>query len=263
MIDTILTDLSLYGSEFTFEGGNPACLLIHGLGSGPVLMREIGEYLCKHGYTARGILLPGHCMDTGGLSLKPYHSWDQKVEAEYLHLKSQYHEVAVIGFSLGALLTLQLAMKYPIKKIILMSTPLFLVRKYLPVHSLIRICRNFSWKIRTWRKKYYMESEIYSGYLYHPINTYFSFEALYEIVMIIETVKSGLKNVQSPALILHSKNDGVAAPASAEYVREYLGSSEKYLVWLERSHHYILCNNGKHVVFNTIRNFLYNPCTTT
>lgn len=258
MNNLVLTDLSIYGAEFTFNSGNPACLLIHGFGSGPILMRELGEYLYKRGHTVRGIRLPGHCKDTGGLSLEPDHSWDKKVESEYLNLKSQYNEVAVIGFSLGALLTLQLAMKYPIKKIILMGIPIFLVRKYLPIYGLIRICKNFTQKIRTWRKKCYMESEIYSGYLYHPVNTYFSFQALDEIVRLIETVKPNLKNIQSPTLILHSKKDGVAVPASAEYVREYLGSHEKHLVWLERSHHYIMCDNEKYTVFHTVSDFLHS-----
>ena len=114
MLDnSILEDLSVYSEEFTLGYGSTACLLIHGLGCGPIQMRELAEYLCKWGFTARGILLPGHCRNAGGLALNAHHAWREKVEYEYQQLKEEYENVVVIGFSLGALLTLQLAMKYP------------------------------------------------------------------------------------------------------------------------------------------------------
>ena len=68
------------------------------------------------------------------------HDWMEKVEFEYRQLKSEYKDVVVIGFSLGALLTLQLALHHPIERIILMGTPLFLIREYLPINALIGVC---------------------------------------------------------------------------------------------------------------------------
>lgn len=252
----ILNDLSIYGAEFTLRNGNPACLLIHGLGSGPILMRELGEYLYKCGHTARGILLPGHCMNTGGLSLESQYNWIDKVESEYHKLTRKYKEVTVIGFSLGALLTLQLATKYPIKRMVLMGIPIFLVREYLPMSSLIKICKNFTQKVRTWRRKCYMESETYSGYLYHPVDTYYSLQAVDEILKIIEDVKPRLKEIKSSTLIMHSQKDGVAAPASAKYVLEHLGSVDKQLIWLNRSHHFMLSDGERNIIFDAIKNFL-------
>ncbi|MCF6158285.1 MAG: alpha/beta fold hydrolase [wastewater metagenome] len=256
MNNLVLNDLSVYGEEFTLVNGNPACLLIHGFGSGPILMREIGEYLHRDGHTARGFLLPGHCRNMGGIACGSHHSWFEKVESEYQQLSNKYKEVVVVGFSLGALLAMQLAIKYPIKKIILLSIPLFLVREYLPISFFIKIFKNFTPRIRTWRRKCYMESEIYSGYLYHPIDTYYSFQAIEDMITTIEIVKPGLKDITSSTLIIHSKRDGVADPLSAGYVLEHLGSPDKQLLWLEQSHHYILCDNEKHIVFDSIRNFL-------
>ena len=140
MLDnSILYDLTKYREEFTLGHGNAACLLVHGLGCGPIQMRELAEDLREWGFTARGILLPGHCGNTDGLALSTLHDWREKVEAEFLQLKKEYHEVVVIGFSLGALLTLQLALHYPIERIVLMGTPLFLIREYLPINALIRV----------------------------------------------------------------------------------------------------------------------------
>ena len=114
--NTILDNLAVYGEEFTLGNGSTACLLVHGLGCGPIQMRELAENLCDWGFTARGILLPGHCGNRGGLALSTLNDWIEKVEYEYRHLKSEYEDVLVVGFSLVALLTLQLALKHPIKK---------------------------------------------------------------------------------------------------------------------------------------------------
>ena len=180
----------------------------------------------------------------------------EKVEFEYRQLKSEYKEVVVIGFSLGALLTLQLALHHPIGRIILMGTPLFLIREYLPVNALIGVCRIFLKKVKTWKKRCYIESEAHTGYLHQPINSHFPLQAFHEIKQIITTIKPRLKDIKSAALIIHSKKDMVAAPASARYVIKHLGSTDKRLVWLERSHHLIMYDDEKDVVFEAIKEFL-------
>ena len=254
--NSILNNLSLYREEFTLGQGNTACLLIHGLGCGPIQMRELADNLCKWDFTARGILLPGHCSHTGNLAVSTLHDWREKVECEYHQLKKDYKDVVVIGFSLGALLTLQLALQYPLEKIILMGTPLFLIREYLPMHSLIKVCKVFIKGIKTWKRKCYMESELYTGYLHQPVDTHYPLQTLHEIKQIIKTIKPELKDIKSQTLLIHSKKDFIAAPASARYALKHIGSGDKRLVWLERSHHLMMYDNEKDVVFRAIKEFL-------
>ncbi len=254
--NSILNDLSLYGEEFMLGHGKTACLLIHGFCCGPIQMRELAEHLCKWGFTAMGILLPGHCRNTGGLAVNSHHDWKEKVASEYQQLQIHYEQVVVIGFSLGALLTLQLALEHPIERIILMGTPMFMIREYPPTQSLIRLCKNFMKKIKAWKRRCYMESEGYTGYLHQPVDTYFSLQALSGIAEIIQTVDLRLKDVKSPTMVIHSKKDLIAAPASAKYVMKNLGSPHKRLVWLERSHHLMMYDKEKDVVFQAIKEFV-------
>ncbi len=253
--NSVLSDLSLYSREFTLGHGNTACLLIHGFGCGPIQMRELAENLCRWGFTARGILLPGHCGNAGGTSSNSHHDWKEKVASEYHRLKLEYKEVVVIGFSLGALLALQLAIKYPIERLILMGTPLFIIREYLPIQSLIRVCK-FLKRVKAWKRRCYMESEGYTGYLHQPVDTHFSIPALYGLTEIITAVDLRLRDVKSPALVIHSKKDLIAAPASAWHVMKHLGSNNKRLVWLERSHHLVMYDKEKDVVFKAIKEFV-------
>ncbi|MCC6324811.1 MAG: alpha/beta fold hydrolase [Candidatus Brocadia sp.] len=252
----ILSDLSRYREEFILGHSNTACLLIHGFGCGPIQMRELAEKLSQWGFTARGILLPGHCKNMGGYSSTAHHDWIAKVESEYHQLKRVYREVVVIGFSLGALLTLQLSIRYSPEKIILMGTPLYLLRKYLPVPLAIRICKNFMKKVKTRQRRCYMESEGYTGYLRQPVDTHFSIPALYGLTEIMNVVNTGLQEVRSPALVIHSKKDLLAAPASAQHVMRHLGSDYKRLVWLERSHHLVMYDKEKDRVFRAIKEFV-------
>jgi carboxylesterase len=258
MLDnSILEDLSIYSEEFTLGNGSTACLLIHGLGCGPIQMRELAECLCKWDFTARGILLPGHCgEDIENLELISGHDLREKVEYEYQQLKEEYENVVVIGFSLGALLTLQLAMKYPIEKIILMGTPVFILHECMPLNGLIDLFRIFVRRLKTIKKTCYMETDRYSGCLYQPIESYYSLQTISEINQMIETIKPRLKEVKSSALVIHSKRDLIAAPSSARYVVKHLSSAEKQLVWLERSHHLMMYDEEKDVIFQAIKEFV-------
>lgn len=101
-----------------------------------------------------------------------------------------------------------------------------------------------------------MESEGYTGYLHQPVDTYFSLQALYGIAKIIKNIDLRLKEVKSPALVIHSKKDFIAAPASASYVLKHLGSDEKRLVWLEQSHHLVMYDKEKDRVFKAVKEFL-------
>ena len=47
----------------------------------------------------------------------------------------------------------------------------------------------------------------------------------------------------------------IAAPASARYLIEHLGSADKRLVWLEQSHHLMMYDNEKGIVLGAIKNF--------
>src|SRR4030067_172085 len=156
--DPMLDDLSKYREEFTLGDGASACLLIHGRRCGPSQMRELAENLSFWGFTARGILLPGHCGDTSNIAHSSLHESAEKVSSEYFQLKSRHGKVVVIGFSLGALLALQLAIKQPVEGVIVMGAPIYLIRRYLPINSLVRIGKIFIEKVKTRPKTCHMKS---------------------------------------------------------------------------------------------------------
>ena len=63
--NSILYDLTLYREEFTLGHGNAACLLVHGLGCGPIQMRELAEDLREWGFYAR----VSFCLDIAAIPM--------------------------------------------------------------------------------------------------------------------------------------------------------------------------------------------------
>lgn len=252
----LLNGISLYGEEFTVGRGRTACLFIHGLGGGPIQMRELAEVLASLGITTRGILLPGHCSTQEDLEAVSSEDWYRKVEDEYLKLKKEYEGVAVVGFSLGAVLALKLAVNNPLKKVVVIGAPIFIIRRYLPVRGLIKLCGSFLRNIRVAPSNWPISTKVFSGFLRLPTYSHFPVSSLLALLDLIDNIKCELNKISSPILIIHSKRDLSASPFSANYICKSVSSSEKKLVWLKRSHHLVIHDREKETVFEATKEFL-------
>lgn len=86
-------------------------ILVHGLSDTAFAMRDIGDTLRLGCYVVRSILLPGHGTRAGDLLTTRYAHWDSSVQHVVDHAVREHDHVIVGGFSLGAVLTLNAAMK--------------------------------------------------------------------------------------------------------------------------------------------------------
>jgi carboxylesterase len=252
----LIEDLSIYGNEFTLGNGPKACLLIHGLGCGPIQMKELGERLALSGFTARGILLPGHCEDTEALGAAQWQDWYDKVEKEYLNLRQRFEHVSVVGFSIGGLLALKLSSHHPVDRVVSLGAPIFVISEHFPFTKLLRVTERLFTKIKTFRKKWPIRSEELEGILKFPTVPYYPITTIKTLGDLIRITKMSLDDIHSPLLVVHSRKDFVSAPFSAFYIFHYVRSREKRLVWLRRSHHLMMFDREKSLLFKTVRSFL-------
>jgi carboxylesterase len=58
-------------------------------------------------------------------------------------------------------------------------------------------------------------------------------------------------------LIVHAKNDKLAAPSGAQHIFDHLASKEKRLIWLEKSGHEVLLDNEVDQVLQHIFTFKF------
>lgn len=252
----VIEDLALYSEEFTLGKGPRACLLIHGLGCGPIQMKELAEHLSLAGFTTRGILLPGHCSSPEALEGVSWQDWEEKVEREYMKLKGEYRSVSVIGFSVGGLLALRLGTKHALDKIISLGAPLFIIREYFPFKKLLFITEKLFSRIKTVRKKWFIQSGELSGFLRFPTVSHYPITTIKAMGELIRITKVDLERIKSPLLVVHSRKDMVAAPFSAFYIMHYAGSQDKRLVWLNRSDHLMMFDKEKALLFHAVKEFM-------
>ena len=74
-------------------------------------MRLLGEQLAGRGFTVDGVRLAGHGDTTKALAATTWHDWYRSAEAALAELRARVggRRVAVVGLSMGGLLTLELA----------------------------------------------------------------------------------------------------------------------------------------------------------
>jgi carboxylesterase len=69
-------------------------------------------------------------------------------------------------------------------------------------------------------------------------------------------VEGRLPEVRAPALIIQSHKDQTVAPKSAQIIHDRIASTDKRIVWFERSHHEMMRDLEREKVFETIQAFL-------
>lgn len=239
----------LEGAEpFYLPGGEQGVLLIHGFTGSPAEMRLLGESLHSKGYTVFAPRLCGHGTTVEEMSKTKWFHWYSGVEDGFHILKSTCKSVAVVGLSMGGLLAFMLAAEHPIAKVVSLCTPIYIADKRLDMLPMYRMFREYVPK----KRKVYMDlSPKYSvGYCETPLSS------LSSLVELIEQVDRLLPTIKIPLLIVQARWEHTVQPRSATHIYDKVGSSEKQLVWLEKSGHVVTLDVERELVFQHIIHFL-------
>jgi carboxylesterase len=95
---------------FSWPGGQPAALLVHGFPGTPAEVRPLAQLLQPMGWTVRGILLPGFGAQFETLGERRYEEWLQTVLDALADQRAAGHRpLMLVGFSMGAALAIRAA----------------------------------------------------------------------------------------------------------------------------------------------------------
>ena len=112
------------GAEpFFLPAGRTGCLLIHGFTSMPEEMRWLGDDLNRRGFTVLGIRLAGHGTHPQDMVRTRWTDWLVSVEEGLALLNEGTDQVMVLGLSLGGIISLLAAARYPVQGVVSMSAP--------------------------------------------------------------------------------------------------------------------------------------------
>jgi carboxylesterase len=261
-------------AEFFLPGGRNGVLLIHGLTGTPNEMRIIGKGLNRAGFTVLGMQLAGHCGDEADLCRTNWRDWYASVEQAAARLAKEVDYFFVAGLSMGALLALRLAAKYPERvkgvgvfgptfrydgwSIPLYAKKLFFLLvwyKRLGIFQKKTFIEQPPYGLKDERIRAQVAASMFSGDSTQAGLAGNPYPALAEMQLLARRVRRQLGKVKAPCLILHSGEDDIAnIDSNAGLVERSVAGPTKF-VRLDDSFHLITIDRQRREVVRQTRDY--------
>jgi len=244
-------NLVLPNAEPFFKQGNrTGCLLIHGFTGSPSAMRLLGDRLSAQGYSVLAIRLPGHGTIIEDLHRVHLRDWLIAVEDGLNLLNGTADQVFVLGQSMGGVLALWAASRYPISGLVAMSTPY--PGQNLRRSRQLRLLSIFKREI----PKPKTQAQEYISSQGNVSYSQYSSKAIMQALKLTRQMETSLASIEIPALLIQSRKDPVVEEGSMNAIYEHLSSQDKTRVWLENSGHVITLDQDREIVFNEAVSFI-------
>jgi carboxylesterase len=249
------------GDAFDLVGdGQIGVVCVHGFTGTPYEVRYLGERLHAEGFSVHGVRLPGHGTRIEDLDETRWTEWADAVEDAFDSMRMLCERVAVVGQSLGGLLSLHLAAhRTDVAAVATLAAPLWLdglagkvaawaERGTLPVRRIPKLGGS---DIRDRRAR--AENPCYDA-----IPT----RALGELLRFMHVVDAELPSVSCPVLVLHGRRDHTAPLACAARIADAVRARRTRI--LPDSFHLIAADVERDVVAAEVVNHLRRelPCAT-
>ena len=240
--------------EFRLGQGPVGALLVHGFTGSPQSMRGLGEYLAERGIGVSGIRLPGHGTTWEDLNARTSDEWVAAVESEFERMEAEHDQVFVVALSFGVALTLEFAARNPGRAAGIVALAGFVHtpdprRFFAPViRRVVRSMPGAGNDICDPDSRELCYDRLPTG-------------AAYTMLRFCKKARADLPKVVDPLLVIHSPHDHTAHPSNATLIHDKVSSTDKELVWLERSYHVITVDYEKDRVFELAHRFIAERAT--
>ena len=240
------------GAEpFAFDGNRIGCILTHGFTGTPKEMRQLGQRLAEAGYSVRGPRLPGHGTTPEDMERTTWHDWYHAVEAAYEELSTRCDQVFAVGLSMGGMLSLCLAAHRPLAGVVAMASPILLPDWRLHIVELLYHFIRFSPKGDA--DSNWFDPAAEAEHISYEVNPS---KAAMELKKLFRELNRLLPRVTVPALLIYSRNDLTVKPQNAYTLYHRLASTDKSLVWVEKSCHILTEDAERETVFAAVLDFV-------
>ncbi len=235
-------------------------VLVHGFTGSPFEMQLLRDDL-QRAYPSLRIetpTLPGHGDDFARLAATGWPDWARAVETSVDVLRAEGRRVAVVGLSLGGLLTLELASRRSadLAAIVSLSAPTRLAPYIMAGTKRLRrgLLRNLMLPLLGGSdlsdlvlKK---QNDARKRHRRLPVS------ALLALVDFMDYLAPRLKDVTAPLLLAHSRRDHTAPFDSMDFIATRVSSKVCERLILERSFHVITLDVERAQLFSRVRDHL-------
>jgi carboxylesterase len=244
--------------RFDLPGDDRGVLLLHGFTATPFEMRYLGDRLAERGYTVVGPALAGHGGSAAALDATTWPDWFAGVEHELDELRRRCRRVAVIGQSLGGLLTLHLARARGAE---LAAAGVLAAPLWLPPATRLGIRALHALATRMGRapripKRGGPDIRDLEMRAASPSLTVFPLRALHSVVSFGALVRDQVGQITVPTFVAHSRRDHVVPPACSRELVQRIGSRDVTYLPLTRSFHVLPLDVEKDLLADALARFL-------
>ncbi len=220
---------------FAFGGGPDGVLIVHGWTPSPRELRFLAERVAPLGFRCEGPLLKGHGTRMEDLAPTRFADYLAESASAYEALAGRCRRVFVCGLSMGGLLGLELALRYPVAGLVLVApfllpsgTTFGLPNRWLigrvPLPAVLAKGKGGP----------ILDPEALAGHIaYRAMPS----ASMVSVVLAGRAALARLPGVQSPTLVFHARDDQTSDFRGTRILIEKLGTEDKTLVAFNRGNH--------------------------
>ncbi|MCK5250706.1 MAG: alpha/beta fold hydrolase [Spirochaetaceae bacterium] len=211
-------------------GHSRVVLCIHGFTGYPGEMAYPAKRLSVAGWDVRVPRITGHGTCGEDFCRTGVPDWRRQITDEWMNLSSRYDEVGVLGHSMGGLLSLDLAINYPVSGIAVMA-PAIGFRKpglsFLKLISLFVERRPFLWEPDPAYSFFDDRDDDDDEYLGSEYWSWTWFKPLVSLMKLQSETERRLKGISAPVLAIFGENDTIIGNNGREVLESGLNSAFK------------------------------------
>lgn len=236
-------------NPFEIKGSKEAVLLLHGFTGTPGEMRPIADAIHDaFGYTCVAPLLPGHGTTIEDLDTTTFLNWQQAARDSYEKLSKSYQKVHVAGLSAGALLCMDLLLRYPDIASAVLLAPAISLRGISKKVMRLLLCVPLPPLFFPISKPPAQIQE-HIAYRAYPLRSLKQFGLLQSLT------KRSLRNIPTPTLTIYSTADKTIDDRGIEETLHYFQHVKSKSVRLTRAEHILPLSCEKKEILREVVDF--------
>lgn len=245
------------GMPFLIKGRSKdlGIVLCHGYMAAPLEVRQLAEYLGRLGFWVYVPRLKGHGTSPEDLATRSYLDWRNSVDQGYAIISNICKRVVAGGFSTGAGLALDLAVRVKaVAGVFAVSAPLRLKdfsSRFAPAVDMWNRLMERARQVGA--KKEFVENKPENPHINYSRNP---ISGVVELDRLMDDLEPRLADLNVPALVVQSRGDPVVDPKGSRKIFELIGTSEKEYLLFNFDRHGILLGEGAQKVHRAIGGFI-------
>jgi len=241
-----------------FSKDSDTCVItIHGFSSAPKEVEQLAIFLYDKGLNVYAPRLAGHGTIPEDLKNTLWQDWYKSVSRTITIASLQFEKVYVLGFSTGGLLALLSTKKcyLEFQGIICINAALHL--NDIRVKTLLPALSFWNDIVKAFNEDAYAKEYIENDPENPDINyDKFYIDSIEQLNILMHKTQKNLDKINSPILIIQSKDDPLVNPSSAYKIYEKVQSKNKSIKIIDSSKHVIIKGKYTSKLYNLIYEFI-------